>query len=124
MKIGAYELSSQLNIYSRFSSSSIERVDTPAKAEEVKKPQSNELEVAYSVDGGKYFESPLYSKYSAEGVVLNPKVQKLDDFSLVSAKDDVKIARIPDNTEEPNYKEIISDAEMDDFLKKAFKLFE
>ena len=124
MKIGAYELSSQLNIYSKFSSASINRVDNVEKTAEVAKQKPKDLEVAYSVDGGKYFESPLYSKYSSQGVVLNPKVKELDDFSLVSAKEDVKISRTLEETGDTNYKEIITDKEMDDFLKKAFKLFE
>ena len=64
-----------------------------------------------------------YSKYSSSPVVLNSQVQKLDDFSLVSAKEDRIVSRVK-NAEEPNYKEIISDEKMDGFLKKAFKLYD
>ncbi|MCR4649773.1 MAG: hypothetical protein K5776_11920 [Lachnospiraceae bacterium] len=125
MKIGAYELSSQMNIYSRLSSESIKRVDNIAANPEVEKPK-RELDVTLQIDGKNSFSpsSSLYSKFPQSGKVLNPSVQKLDDFSLTSAKEDKITSRInkEDNTN-LNYKEIISDETMDTFLKDAFKLF-
>ena len=123
MRIGAYELSSQMNIYSKFSPSSIKQADaSELKAADVK-PSKEEASVALSLNGKDYLIGSAYSKYTSSPVVLNQNVQKLDDFSLVSAKEDKIVSRIK-NTEEPNYKEIISDEKMDDFLKKAFKFIQ
>ncbi len=125
MKIGAYELSSQMNIYSRLSSESIKRVDNIAANPEIDKPK-RELDVTLQIDGKNSFSpsSSLYTKFSPAGKVLNPSVQKLDDFSLVSAKEDKISTRInKEDNSNVNYKEIISDEKMDSFLKDAFKLF-
>ena len=123
MRIGAYELSSQMNIYSKFSPSSIKQADaSELKATDVK-PSKEEASVALSLNGKDYLIGSAYSKYTSSPVVLNQNVQKLDDFSLVSAKEDKIVSRVK-NTEEPNYKEIISDEKMDDFLKKAFKFIQ
>ena len=123
MRIGAYELSSQMNIYSKFSPSSIKQADAAEiKASEVK-PSKEEASVALSLNGKDYLIGSAYSKYTSSPVVLNQNVQKLDDFSLVSAKEDKIVSRVK-NSEEPNYKEIISDEKMDDFLKKAFKFIQ
>ena len=123
MRIGAYELSSQMNIYSKFSPSSIKQADaSELKAADVK-PSKEDASVALSLNGKDYLIGSAYSKYTSSPVVLNQNVQKLDDFSLVSAKEDKIVSRIK-NTEEPNYKEIISDEKMDDFLKKAFKFIQ
>ena len=124
MRIGAYELSSQMNIYSRLSSDSIKRVDNLEKTPEVPKAKG-ELDVTLSIDGRKELSpSSIYSKYPSDGKVLNPSLQKLDDFSLVSSKEDKINTRFPEIQENGNYKEIISDDQMDSFLKKAFKLYD
>ncbi|MBO4776377.1 MAG: hypothetical protein J5515_07165 [Lachnospiraceae bacterium] len=123
MRIGAYELSSQLNIYSKFNSASIRQAEaSEIKPEAVKAPKE-EASVALSLNGKEYMLGASYSKYSSSPVVLNSQVQKLDDFSLVSAKEDKIVSRVK-NAEEPNYKEIISDEKMDGFLKKAFRLYD
>lgn len=123
MRIGAYELSSQMNIYSKFSPSSIKQADAAEIKASEAKPLKEEASVALSLNGKDYLIGSAYSKYTSSPVVLNPNVQKLDDFSLVSAKEDKIVSRVK-NTEEPNYKEIISDEKMDDFLKKAFKFIQ
>ena len=121
MRIGAYELSSQMNIYSKFSPSSIKHADVSEVKNEAVKSNKEEASVALSLNGKDYMLGSAYSKYTSSPVVLNPSVQKLDDFSLVSAKEDKIVSRVKIE-EEPNYKEIISDEKMDGFLKKAFKL--
>lgn len=123
MRIGAYELSSQMNIYSKFSPSSIKQADAAEIKANEEKPSKEEASVALSLNGKDYLIGSAYSKYTSSPVVLNQNVQKLDDFSLVSSKEDKIVSRVK-NTEEPNYKEIISDEKMDDFLKKAFKFIQ
>lgn len=123
MRIGAYELSSQMNIYSKFSPSSIKQADAAEIKASEAKHSKEEASVALSLNGKDYLIGSAYSKYTSSPVVLNQNVQKLDDFSLVSAKEDKIVSRVK-NTEEPNYKEIISDEKMDDFLKKAFKFIQ
>ncbi|MCR4929956.1 MAG: hypothetical protein K5988_08190 [Lachnospiraceae bacterium] len=123
MRIGAYELSSQMNIYSKFSPSSIKQADAAEIKANEAKPSKEEASVALSLNGKDYLIGSAYSKYTSSPVVLNQNVQKLDDFSLVSSKEDKIVSRVK-NTEEPNYKEIISDEKMDDFLKKAFKFIQ
>lgn len=123
MRIGAYELSSQMNIYSRFSSSSIRQVEKPEATSEAQKVKKEDPAVALSLNGKDYKLGSAYSKYTSNPKVLNPSVSKLDDFSLVSAKEDKIVSRVKDTQPEGNYKEIISDEEMEGFLKKAFKLY-
>lgn len=129
MKIGAYDLSSQFNSYSKFSATSIKSVDNLSKIDELdnnKVAKKSEAVDSVSIGNKDAVKNFAYSKYSPNGVVLNSdnNVRKLDDFSLVSAKEDVIVSRT--KTPEPeniNYKEIISDDEMSSFLKDAFSLF-
>ncbi len=123
MRIGAYELSSQMNIYSKYSSESIKSVESRDLKPDIVKTQKDEASVALSINGKEFALGSSYSKYTSNPVVLNPKVEKLDDFSLKSAKEDKIVSRTK-NEAEPNYKEIISDEQMDNFLRKAFKLYE
>lgn len=123
MRIGAYELSSQMNIYSKFSAESIKKVQDLNKEFPSKTEKNDDTAVSLSIDGKDYSAPVTYSKYAAAGKVANA-TPKLDDFSLVSAKEDVKISRLPESDADSQYKEVISDKEMDSFLKKVFKLYE
>ena len=123
MRIGAYELSSQMNIYSRFSADSIKQVSDLATDYEVSKKKENDIAVSLSIDGKEMPKAATYAKPSSNGKVLG-SVEKLDDFSLVSSKEDVKASRLAPVEDNNNYKEIISDEQMDSFLKKAFKLYD
>lgn len=124
MKIGAYDLSSQLNIYSKFSAKSLESIEKTSEngvSLNVKnEPQKDTL----SLTGGDLFKKAIYEKSDASGKVVAGTASKvLDDFSLVSAKEDKIHDRFPKVEGSMNFKEIISDEKMDSFLKDTFKLF-
>ena len=124
MKIGAYDLSSQLNIYSKFSAKSLENIekvsDSKVEVKENKQPVKDTL----SLTGGDLFKKATYEKSDASGTVVASRPSKvLDDFSLVSSKEDKIHERFPKIEDTMNFKEIISDEKMDNFLKDTFKLF-
>jgi len=130
MRIGAYDLSSQMNIYTKLSAHTVKQVESTDISRSVNKTKDSAVDVTLNVDGRDYpSASSIYKKYSSDGIVLNKDNTGLDDFSLISAKDDMIVSRkkpVDDlninGIDSTNYKEIISDEEMDSFLKKAFKL--
>lgn len=131
MKIGAYDLSSQMNMYTNLStaSSPVRKPDETNEIGSIDQVRKNvPVNDTLSLTGGDLFRnSPRtsydYPKFNPMGVVQNRNVEKLDDFSLKTAKEDKINSRMPVADDNVNYKEIISDEEMDNFLRKAFKLF-
>ncbi len=131
MKIGAYDINSQFNMYSPSSLNNISKNEEATnKAEEISaKPKAEK--VTLSLTGGDLYkpssvEKVTYDRFSPQKIdsVSSVSTGKLDDFSLVSAKEDKIQPRFQKPEANSNYKEIISDTEMDSFLKKAFKLFD
>lgn len=130
MKIGAYDINSQLNMYSPLSAENIKRVDNAnANVESVKKADNSSKIQNLPLTGGDLYKASsnvkvTYDKFNPAASKVADKPEQLDDFSLVSAKEDKIKPRNIGNEENVNYKEIISDEEMDSFLKKAFRLFD
>lgn len=130
MKIGAYDINSQFNMYSPLSADTIKRVDNQnVKADSVKKAEDNAKLANIPLTGGDLYKSDAnvkvtYDRFNPDDAKVGKKPEKLDDFSLVSAKEDKINKRFVNNEENVNYKEIITDEEMDSFLKKAFRLFD
>ena len=124
MKIGAYDLSSQLNIYSKFSAKSLANIEKASENEVSFNAKVEPQKDTLSLTGGDLFKKATYEKADASGKVVANTAQKvLDDFSLVSAKEDKIHERFPKVEGAMNFKEIISDEKMDSFLKDSFKLF-
>lgn len=130
MKIGAIDINSQFNMYSPISAESIKRIDNAeVKAESVKKASEALKPQNLPLTGGDLYKpgdnvKVTYDKFNPNVSLNRSNIKELDDFSLVSAKEDKIKPRMNTNEIENNYKEIISDDEMDSFLKKAFRLFD
>lgn len=127
MKIGAYDLSNQMNMYSRLSATSVRKPDESGAIGSVNEVKKQPVNDTLSLTGGDLFKvkdqnSFNYPKFTPSNTQVSAK-ERLDDFSLSSAKEDTIHKRIVVPEEDVNYKEIISDEEMDNFLRKAFKLF-
>lgn len=124
MKIGAYDLSSQLNIYSKFSAKSLANIEKASENEVSFNAKVEPQKDTLSLTGGDLFKKATYEKADASGKVVANTAQKvLDDFSLVSAREDKIHERFPKVEGPMNFKEIISDEKMESFLKDSFKLF-
>lgn len=127
MKIGVFDINSQLNMNSPFSAESIKRVDineiTKDNAQKVSEKSGSSLKLEDSYEHGINNSKVTYDKFAPVSKVSSAKVRELDDFSINSVKEDTIHSRNINNSDEVNYKEIITDEEMDSFLKKAFKLF-
>ena len=86
MKIGAYDLSSQLNIYSKFSAKSLANIEKASENEVSFNAKVEPQKDTLSLTGGDLFKKATYEKADASGKVVGNTAQKvLDDFSLVSA---------------------------------------
>lgn len=125
MKIGAYNFS-QLNMYSKLSADNIKQADKVVEPGKLSsRPVSENVPVdslTISNDKAKS-TSATYSRYTPIGVLNAKPEEKLSDFSLVSAKEDKIVSRMPKAEDKTDYQSTISDEKMDSFLKEAFKLF-
>lgn len=126
MKIGAYNLSSQFNMYSKLSADTIKQADKVVEAgklkdiKPVKEGPVDSLTISNSINKP---VSATYSRYTPIGVLNSKESEVLDDFSLVSAKEDKIVSRLSKTDNNINYEQTISDEKMDAFLKDVFKLF-